>query len=306
MNLALLARRRSSSSFARVALVFALLLVLGLAAAYVVHDRYVAYGPTVARHVPKGATGAVRFDLTHVMFYEPFRRFLAPVVDQVLTAPNAATRRARLEAQGIRLAGDVREILVAVGPARGAWVMVLGGHLPRGILSARVAGVLREEGHQLVQDRGVFVVTGRGFVFAQADDSAFVLASSTEQALAALVASDPPDDLTASAGGLFLKSPSVAWPLRSVRARFRTGSVVAVDAELAFEPGSPPEARAKALTALVDALGGDPAVTAAFEGSRPPLDRNLVQWPVRLPREGIEALAERAAAGIALASPGPS
>src|SRR5689334_21763529 len=92
---------RRARSFRIVALVFLALLAVGLVAAFVVYMKYVAYEPTVAAHVPESARGAVRVDLLHVMFYEPFRRSMFPLADRF--AQGQSARRERLDARGIRV-----------------------------------------------------------------------------------------------------------------------------------------------------------------------------------------------------------
>jgi hypothetical protein len=298
VNTAIETRRRGQTSFRKVALVFVLLLAVGLAAAFVVHDRYVAYAPVTARHVPADATAVVRFDLTHVMFYEPFRRSIGGVLDGIPADPASANRRARLEARGVRVVGDVRELLVAFGPGPGDWVVVLGGRLPAEGLAAELAEVLRAEGRQLVREGQLFTAEEPEMTFTQAEDSAFVLASSPERARAALPRMAPAAGLSDGAGGLFLRSPAVQPPMRSIQAHFRAGSVVALDGEVTFEDAAPAE-RAQALSELLARLGGgDPVVRAALERSSPTFEDDQARISLRLPREAVEALANRAAAAI--------
>ena len=73
------------------ALVFVVLLAIGLGLAVVVYRKYVAYEPSVSRHVPAGATAVARFDLTHVMLYEPFRRAVFPLAVTV-ASPRSMSR----------------------------------------------------------------------------------------------------------------------------------------------------------------------------------------------------------------------
>lgn len=298
-------RPRGPTSFRKVAVAFVLLLSVGLIAAYVVHDRYVAYRPSAARHLPKGASFAVRFDLTHVMFYEPFRRYLAPLVDQIGRESGAAEgRRARLEARGIRVIGDIREVVVAFGSGSSDWFVAVGGRLPPRAVAAELAAVLREDGHRLSVERGVFNAPRLGLAFAQAEDSSLVLAPNPDKVLSALAPSSPPEDL-GGAGGFFLTHPGLPEPLRSAGGRFRPGSVVALDAEVAFVPSSTAGQRSRGISALGRLLGPESLVAAAFDSSHPPTDQNPARWRVRFSREVVEALAEGTAraATVALSNP---
>lgn len=280
-------------------MIFVLLLAVGLTAALIVHERYVAYGPVVARHVPHGATAIARFDLTHVMFYEPYRRFIAPLVDSGSGPDGATSRRAKLEQRGFRVAGDVRELLVAFGPEPGDWVAVIGGRMPTFGLANEVAAMLREEGLPIEEDSGVFAAPSLRLVFTQAIDSAFVLASSPERARAALAPDESLPELSEGAGGLRLTSSALPHPVESLRASFRAGSAVAVEAEAALKPGSTASSRAEAVSQLLGILGGvDPLVARSTSRSQPVFSGDTAQVSVRLPREAIEALAERAAAAI--------
>jgi hypothetical protein len=302
VNTALAPARRGFTSFPKVAVVFVALLVVGLVAAFIVHDRYVAYGPVASRHVPEGATAAVRFDLTHVMFYEPYRRSIAPLVDRVGARMDAPARSERLEAHGFRVAGDVREVLVALGPGAGDWAIVIGGRLPRAGLATQVAEALRQEGIPLDESGGVFSVRGSNVAFAQAQDSAFVLGSSSERVRGALPAHAGPPELSGAAGGFVFRGfreEARPAPIQEIRGSFRAGSVVAVDATVVFAGEVSEAARKQAILAVLDRLtGGDSVVAAAVERSSINVESTPGQVALRLPREAIEALAERAGAAI--------
>src|SRR5262245_46257848 len=124
--------------FRPVAAVFVALLVLGFALGVVVYRRYVAYEAVAARHVPEDVLAAVRVDLTHVMLYEPFRRSIFPLVDRLPEPASEPPRRERLEARGVRIGGDVREVVLGVGPLPVDWILIVGGRLPRTGLGALV------------------------------------------------------------------------------------------------------------------------------------------------------------------------
>lgn len=291
--------RSRPTRFRFIALAFALFLGLGVALAAVVHDRYVAYEPVAARHVPPGATAAVRFDLTHVSLYAPYRRFIAPLADRLPSSAPSQDRIARLEARGVRVMGDVRELVAAFGPASGDWVAVIGGRLPRSGLAETLAAVLREEGKQVQQDHGIFAVAEPAFFFAQSEDSALVLASTEERLRSALPTTPPVEVLSTGAGGVLLTGGTVPKPVESVRGSFHAGSTLAFDVEVAFHPESSAALRRQALERLQEQLsGGNPAVSAALTGATRDAPETTTQISVRLPREAVEALADRAAAAI--------
>jgi hypothetical protein len=275
-----------------------LFLMLGLALALAVHRRYVAYDPVAARHLPSSAAALVRFDLTHVMFYEPFRRSLAPLAGRVPEAPSGSDRVERLGQRGVRVAGDIREMAAAFGPEPGGWTLVVGGRLPKSGLDRTLAEIFREEGRTLAFEGGIFQSQSPRFAFAQAADGVLVLASGDARVRAVLAPSDPPPELSRGAGGLVVRGPWISPPLAEIRADFRAGSVVAVEAEVRFGAGSGAE-REAALTALFDTLAArDPNVSGALERAERSLDRAPPRVSVRLPREAMLALANRAAAAI--------
>jgi hypothetical protein len=288
---------RKPTAFRWVAAGFLLFLLIGFALAVAVHRRYVAYEPVAAHHLPASATARVRFDLTHVMFYEPFRRSIAELANRVPVAP-AADRAARLEKRGVLVAGDIREVAAAFGPELGGWTLVVGGRLPKSGLDQTLAEILREEGRSLVLAGGTFTSQNPAFAFAQAADGALVLASSDERVRAALAAARAEPELTQGSGGLVVAKPWISAPITEIRAVFRAGSVVGVEAEARFGPSSRTE-REAALSALFDTLGaGDRDVSAALERA----DRDLARAPAhvsaRFPREAMLALANRVQAAI--------
>lgn len=289
---------RVSTRFRWVAAVFFVLLAIGFGLAVVVHDRFVAYDPLVARHVPSGASAFARFDLTHVMFYEPFRRSIAPLATRI--APGSGSDRTkRLEARGVRIMGDVRELLVAFGPAPGDWVVAIGGRLPADSVAPTVAELLREEGRAVTALADGAFQAGSAFFFAQAADSALILASSAERLAQARRTSAAPQELAEGAGGFVLRGPPLTPPLESARGSFRTGSVVAVEGTLNFARGTSEDDR-RAARARLQALlaAGHPDVVAALQRSAPKTEEDAAQVSLRLPREAILALAERVAAAI--------
>ncbi len=213
---------RKRTRFRWVAVTFVVLLAIGLAAAVVVYRGFVAYEPVAARHVPKDATFAARFDLTHVMFYEPFRRSVFPLADL-----GSSDRRKRLEAAGLELGGEVREVVVAFGAGENDWTVALGGPLSRRVISTTLAEVLRGEGRRVEERAGIWVVDG-GACFAQASDGALLFAPSEQRLRGVLSPSLSPAPLGQGAGGLLVSGRWLPPPLSSLEGSYRAGSVILV------------------------------------------------------------------------------
>jgi hypothetical protein len=271
-----------------VALVFVALLVVGFALGVAVYQKYVAYQPTAAQHVPVDATVAARIDLTHVMLYAPFRTSIMPLADQGDSA--AAGRGKRLAAHGVRLGADVRELMVALGPASGDWILVVGGQLPRTGLADTVRTVLQEEA-RVVEARpsGCYFLAPNGPWFGQAADGAFALASSETRLLAALPTRPGDAALAEAAGGLFLSQAWLGGPFRSLRANLRAGSVVAADVHADF---TDPASGAAALRALLDSLAKlDPTLTVPTQSAEIHATGTGATFRLNLPREAVERVA---------------
>jgi len=261
--------------------------VVGLGLGLVVYKKYVAYLPTTARHVPLDATVAARIDLTHVMLYAPYRTSIMPLVDR--GGPAAAGRAERLAAHGVRLGADVRELMLALGPAPGEWVLVVGGQLPRG-LGETLSAVLKDESRSTqVRPGGCFFLAPSGPWFGQAEDGAFVLASSESRLRLALPVRAVDAKLAEAAGGLFLSPAWLGTPFKSLRASLRAGSVVAVDVSADFTDSKSGQL---ALRALLDSLAKlDPVLTAPAQTAQIHPTSNGASFRLNLPKEAVERVA---------------
>jgi hypothetical protein len=275
------------------------LLALGLGLAYVVYDRYVAYQSTVARHVPPDAQAAVRFDLTHVMLYEPFRASIFPLVDRLAAGNADKPRRAALEARGIRVGSDVREVLLALGPARGDWLVAVGGRLPAAGVGATLASVLRDEGQRIEERDGGFWLPAHGVAFAQAGDGALVLASDEERLRSALAVRPARQELIAGAGGFSVGEPWLIRPLQNLSGTLRAGSVIAVEGRAAFPPTGDAAAAELALKTLLERAGRlDPALEPAFRPSALRASGGDVELQLGLPASAMERIASLVARSL--------
>lgn len=277
-------------SFFQVALVFVGLLAIGLVFAFVVYRKYVAYEPTVARHAPPDAGIVVRLDLTHVMLYEPFRRSIMPLADE--GGRGARSRQERLAEKGIRLGADVRELLLAVGPGRRDFALVIGGQLPKAGLAATVAELLAAEGRELdVRPDGVRILRSSGFAFAQAADGAFVLGSGEARVRSMLPVRAADPDLSEGSGGARVSGSRLGPPWRNLRASLRAGSFVAVDAEAQF---SDSRAGSEALTSLLREIASlDATLVHPVESAARTVtdDGAKTSFRISLPKEAVEVLA---------------
>ncbi|MGC4088685.1 MAG: hypothetical protein QM756_12460 [Polyangiaceae bacterium] len=283
------AEPRRGRSFRVVSLVFVVLLGIGLAMGFVVYKKYVAYEPRVAAHVPATASAALRVDLTHVMFYEPFRRSIFPLADRF--AQGGHSRRERLEEQGIRVNSDVRELAVLFGPAQADWALLVGGRLPRGSSASGLAAVLRSEGRAVDQEGDLFQLPPSGLAFAEASDGVLVLASSREALRLALPVGTPDPVLASGAGGVVIRGGWLPSPLDSLTASFRAGSVVEVSGQA--QSSSDASAGEAVLKALFQQLvGNDAPARDAVQRAALSHDSNGIQFRLGLSREAMLGLIE--------------
>jgi hypothetical protein len=282
-----------------VALVFVGLLAVGFALAVAVYESFVAYRPVAGQHVGHGGKGAqfvARFDLTHVMLYEPFRRYIFPLVDL-----GGEGRRERLGEQGFQVGGEVREVAVAFGSDASEWSVVLGGPLADDDVSATLAKVLRAENRRVDERSGVFTVGGGRLVFAQADDGALLLASSEARLRSALPASPEPEPLGQGAGGLRVSRSWLPNALTKLQGSYRAGSVLLVDLSAETTGGTTDEEAKAALKALLQRIGGlDPVLKASAENAVIRAIPGRVTAEVSLSNTAVERLAARAVDALGL------
>jgi hypothetical protein len=268
---------RRGRSFKLVGGVFFALIALGLAGAVFVYFTMIRYERVAALHLPPETTSAVRLDLEKVVLYEPFRKHLLPLVDELGGSGGGqlAPRLKRIQQETkIELALDVRELAVARGPA-GEWALALGGKFPKTGVVSGLAEVLREEGIDvgLEPDQRVLGLP-RGVSLGQADDGAIVVASSRRWLAAALPAQETGRrlGLAAPAAASFAASPAelagiaqhpAALVIPALREASRVqrvtgevglGSPLRGAARVELEPGVEPAAAVKRVESLVAGL----------------------------------------------------
>lgn len=236
---ALKADRGGALSFPVVAAIFGTLLVLGVALGFVIHRRYVGFERVVAHHVPPDATLAVRWDVEKVGLFEPTRRFLLPLLDEVhapppapsaapvhqspftallpSTGPVKATPPGRRDhfavESGSMIGRDLREVLVLFGPADGDWAVVLGAAFPKGDVVAALERTFAEEGWPWRDAGAGRLVSPGGAAVGQAADGALVIASSVARLDAVLPLRDErPEVPRVGAGSLLLENRTSGLP----------------------------------------------------------------------------------------------
>lgn len=290
MNAELEGPPRQGRSFRIVSLVFVGLLAVGLSLGFVVYKKYVAYEPRVSEHVPADAVLAVRVDLTHVMFYEPFRRSIFPLADRF--GGTASPRRQRLATRSLRVDSDVRELLLIQGPGPSDWALVVGGRFPRGLIGAGLSAALREEGRQ-VRDEGdgSYTLPESGLAFAETPGGTLALASSRAR-LAGIIPANAPDPvLSEGAGGVILRPGALPSPFQGLTASFRAGSVVEVRGHADVAPNS--SASEALLRGVIQGVGSANAQSSsALSGLELTTDASGIAFRVSLPREAVLGLVE--------------
>lgn len=152
--------------------------------------RFVRYDRVAITHLPADTTAAIVVQVEHVKLFDPMRKHLIPLIDDIDKKPGAG-RLDRLRKQGLNLGFDLREVAAARGQRWQDWVVVLSGKFPRTGAVGMVAGVLHDDGAgwKLSEDRGTLVAPS-GAALGQADDGSLVLASSAQELAAALPSGD--------------------------------------------------------------------------------------------------------------------
>jgi hypothetical protein len=253
-------RRREPTRFRTLALVGLVSLAVAATGSFVVYARLVRYERRAAWHVPSAATWAARIEVEQAQLFEPVRRHLVPLLNDLpLFEPRPAAlagsdpgdrfdlvTRLRQTA-GLNLGFDLREILIAGGG--GSWWIAVGGLFDDGLVED-IWRVLHDSGAVgLSQPRtGVVAFSPWGVMLAQAADGVLLLASDA----AALAAALPPGRHHEQLGlpvrgdlGLALSAPEPprvgpSAPVRSVELSARLGDNLDIEARLEPAAGAAP------------------------------------------------------------------
>jgi len=306
--------RKGGISFRLVALVFAVLLALGLTLALVIHRRYVGFERIATRHIPPDTALALRWDVEKVSLFEPTRRFLLPLLDATRAgAPPGETRRERMSrAAKLEVGRDLREVVVLFGPGAREWAVVFAGSFPDGDLVTPLLGALAPEGARAAGERGI--LTPDGYAFGRADDGAFVLASSSARLDAVLTPRAIPTGIARTGAGSLLvhTDEQVGLPagaaelfaplgeLREVTAEAQWGNPLRIELALHFRHDPPTDLPARVHRAFKGLLGPDlarleqrfGALTLQRAGNRE------VRIRLRLDDLALERAADRASRAV--------
>jgi hypothetical protein len=138
---------RSAVPFRRLAWVVLGCTCLIAAGAWLAYERLLHYRRSAVEHLPAKVQFAARLDVEQVVLFEPVRRHLLPLLEQLPPAAPGSDRLGRLRREaGLNLGLDLREILVATAQQGRAWTVALGGLFPRqGVVSA-IERLLESEG----------------------------------------------------------------------------------------------------------------------------------------------------------------
>jgi hypothetical protein len=277
-------------SFRAVGGVFFLTIALGIATGAVIYFQFLRYTRVAARHVPPDSDAVVRVEVEKVVLFEPFRKYLLPIVDCAGKPTMKPSRHERIQARSrVELAVDLREMVYAQAGGREHWVVLLGGMFPKSGVVAGVAKVLREEGRQGSVADGAWV-DAEGWALAQADDGVLILASSIERARAALPAGEGARSLALpldGAVGIALSEAGLSRTLRTagvepidglsgVTSELALSGDVTGHARLTMLPGADP----KVVRSRVEAaLKGIPARPEGFGEARLAGEARVIEQP---------------------------
>lgn len=188
------------------AVLFVALAVGGTAGAVYAGWTYLHYEAVAQHHVPGNAQVVARLELADLALYAPVREHLLPALKERFSKPSAAKkgsdlRKRLLEATGVDLESDVREVVFASVEGK-AWLAIFAGKIERGRFVDGLAKVLQEEGVGGYAKRGALLVGPEGQAIAQADDGAVLYGTNLAVVEAALPSETGPLSLALPAGAL--------------------------------------------------------------------------------------------------------
>jgi len=301
--------------------------VLVALAAVWAYFHFLRYERVAARHLPPDTTAAARIDVEQVVLFAPVRKHLIPLVDEIGDAPGLEPRLQRITREtGVKVALELRELVLARGPTSADWVLVIGGRFPDHGLIEGIDRVLRGEGAVWrVSADGRSIVGPSGIALGQAKDAALVLASSSARLALALSPNDTyarlglePEgaggfavstaalrDLGGVPLGFGVISPPNLDLVERLRGKLALGSAVEVNAQIELGVGADAARFASDLRGMLSGLVAAWALLpgADYAGERTALAKtqvevgapNLVTVRFPWPREDVE----RGAASLA-------
>ena len=157
--------------------------VAGLVA-IAVYFGFFHYTKVASRHVPVGATLAIKIDLVEVAAYGPFRRNLVPLLDEVgppaggAAAPSAKRSERIADEAGFSPSRDIRELVVCFVGDPDHYAVIVGGRFPAGKLVPALAKVAASESSTEWAQAGDIMKSKNGtYVVGQASDGTAIFAS---------------------------------------------------------------------------------------------------------------------------------
>jgi len=314
--------RRGGLSHRAIFSALAIAVALGVYGGALLYTRFVSFTRVAASHVPATFSAAVRVDVEQVILFEPVRRSLFPLLNELPTpSTKEAPRVRRLESEaGVQLAIDLRELLLGWDNA-GNWLGVIAGKFP----SQRVAqAVAAEYASSIKQPISPLSLAGavaafqltRELTLAEAVDGALLLGNrkGVELGLLAeghLLPKEGPGALAISGGEwqrLAQRAVAAAWPKPELAAEFsklaglngkvEIGSEVTLDLELHFRSNAIPDP--SVLRAMLESAANTqhldtlPRAKVSVEQLSAGRARVRISWP----KEAMLAYAEQAAQAI--------
>ncbi|MDX2052029.1 MAG: hypothetical protein SFV15_06540 [Polyangiaceae bacterium] len=291
--------------------------------------HFVHSSRTAARHIPSNFS-ALRIDVEQVIFFEPVRRHLFPLVNELPTPTTKSARRmVRLEqAADTRLAFDLRELVLS-WDGKGEWVGIVTGKFPRQKMVPAIVAELKASGWgvgspiALGGARQAFRLTG-DLTLAEAEDGTILFGSPRAVGLGLA----PNEEVLPLAGpgavsvsGLAWErlanaAQSVAWLTpqtagmltrwTGLRGRFQIGSEITLDLDIGLRSGS--EANVEKLLAALNELANAqhqkplPRAKVAITGASTTGFHARIEWP----KEAALPYAELAARAILAAARPPA
>jgi hypothetical protein len=253
----------SSRALARIGLA---LVALTIAGGYFAYVKLIHYERHALEHLPEAAEIAGRVDVERIVLFEPVRRYLLPLIDEIplgsnaeaaAQAPVSGDRLARLrQTAGLNLGLDLREIGFGVTEKGQAWTLSLGGLFPKKGMIDAIERTLRAEGaSHIVRTEQRLRFDPWGVVLAQADDGVLVLASRRETLEEALPSSrhferlglppDGPGSFAASAPwlqriGVSMFPADAAWvsDVKRLVAEISVSADIRVEGRLELRPAA--------------------------------------------------------------------
>ncbi len=267
-------RGRGGFSYKSIYVVFFGLLVCAAIAAGVMYWKFLYYERVAALHLPEDITFAARVDVEQAVMFEPVRKHLFSLVNELAVAdPRLKPRAQRIQQHTrVEFAVDLREVLVALGPRRGDWMVALGGLFPKENLVSALQQVFIEEGQQpkLAPDGRLFTLAN-GLAVGQAEDGCILIAASAARLEAALPRQNMANRLllardgaaglavagdfrTALADAAFVTAVKEIGGIKSAQVEVKHGNPLQVQAQIQFVQSTEPAETERAVNALLAGL----------------------------------------------------